>query len=491
LAGGVIEATGPSGATYRLEIPPEALAVETTITMTPLSELTGFGSLDASLEHMLGVELEPDGLQLAAPARLTMSSEAAMPDAGVATGSYLGDGAEAGLVLAERSGSTVGIEVAHFSGYYSVWPLQMEHWRELELDFQAADEAAFEHELAVILGVLRLRQLFGLETPRYEEVVRNEFEYFEKVMLDGRLALSQNGCTEARLAMTAFVAYERQLQLLGVADDEALYAELKRPIPPALYDLTWNLCLDEEYQRCAATGDWPRLAMFLLTQLKQRAIMEFPLTTEQTLEGTDRLKRCGHWRVTLNTSENLFVPGAGLVGGEAQVWQEWTSEIEVQFRGDGDYPFGLSDRAVGYGEADIQVTRLDVTHSGADLPASIRNIRTVIPAQARITGMAFVTPKDSLVSKPDSLKVQFEPGTVAFEVLHVGGFYAGEYIPEEVNWRSSSQLIFGKYPPPTIEKEWEFGSSPYIAKFGRFGSGGEVGYRMESSIEIIVDHTPD
>jgi hypothetical protein len=42
-AGGTLKATAPDGSTYTLEIPPQSLPGDTTITMTPLATLEGLG----------------------------------------------------------------------------------------------------------------------------------------------------------------------------------------------------------------------------------------------------------------------------------------------------------------------------------------------------------------------------------------------------------------------------------------------------------------
>ncbi|HEY6608616.1 MAG TPA: hypothetical protein VI277_05405 [Candidatus Limnocylindria bacterium] len=485
--GGTIEASGPSGASYRLEIPPEALAVPTTITMTPLSELTGFGSLDASIEHTLGVELEPDGLELLRPAHLTMRAVEALPEAGVATGDYLGHGEDAALLLTEITDATINFEITHFSGYWSVWPLQMEEWRVIALHEQELIERRLQGYIADVISWRRFLELHGEAVQPLADFVRNMMEGFdlEEQLLQNRLALADNGCPEAQMALRAFLAWDRQLQLMGIADDEELYAEFRRPIPPELFEVTWNQCLDEEYQRCAAIGDWIRLATFLLQQNRQRAVWEVPLTDEQVADAKDRLKRCGHWTVRLTVSEDFGSPG----GAGPGIAQEWESEIHVRFTADGDLPFGLSDTGIGYGETyDIEVNELDVTLDGEE--ATLRNFLTGLPAQARIVGLTFDSPSDGTEPKPLTLKLWIDPGTVTFDALHVSGFRAGEWIPQEATWAPSSQVILGAYPP-TIADAWAFGMRPFSAEFVRDRNSGVQGLILQSRIELIVEHTPD
>jgi hypothetical protein len=487
-AGGAIEASGPAGASYRLEIPPEALPVQTTITMTPLSELTGFGSLDASLDHMLGVELEPEGLQLLVPATLTMMPALALPPAGIATGDYLGHGEDAALLLADTTDTTITVEISHFSGYWSIWPVEMEDWRVFENDIQRARETAIRSQIGVFLMSQRQLRLAGLlpSEVSISEVARNLLRVYdvEEEFLQSRLALADNGCFEAQAAIQGFLVYDQLLQMLGVADDPELYDQFRQPIPDELFTLVWNLCLDEEYQRCAATGDWPHLAMFLLSQNRQRQLREFPLTDEQIADGTDRLERCGRWRVALTTTQEFIDP-------VHRVHAEFASEILVRFRGDGDLPFGLSSTDAGYGFGDVG-ERLELTELGRHV--SLRGIQEKTRAEARITGMTFVTPIDGSEPIAIKLKLRVDPGSVSgeyFREVDLIGRPIQRWEALEVNWAPASQLMFQAYPPE-ITDGWRFQESPYTAEFARPCPPGShlEGVTVHCDIEVIVEHAP-
>jgi hypothetical protein len=104
--------------------------------------------------------------------------------------------------------------------------------------------------------------------------------------------------------------------------------------------------------------------------------------------------------------------------------------------------------------------------------------------------MTFSTVPEGEEPLPTGLDLWINPGVVSFDALHKSGFYAGQLRHEEATWAPSSQLIFGVYPP-TIANGWQFRTRPYKAVFARDGSGGDVGYRLQSRIEVIVEHTPD
>src|SRR3954453_16565669 len=68
-AGGTLNATGPDGSTYKLEIPAGALPSDTTIKMTPVASIGGLPFTSAAG----GVDLQPEGLALLKTARLTVA----------------------------------------------------------------------------------------------------------------------------------------------------------------------------------------------------------------------------------------------------------------------------------------------------------------------------------------------------------------------------------------------------------------------------------
>jgi hypothetical protein len=477
--GGRLEASGPSGATYTLEIPPHSLPVSTEITMTPLSALAGFG-LAAAPEHVLGVELEPDGLQLVVPATLTMTPGVALPRAGIASGDYLADGKDAALLLAETSEAAITFEISHFSGYWSIWPLQMPDWRVFELDRQAATERRIQSMMAQFLGFRRQQELLGIAVAPLDVILRNLMKAFDfdKEVLEGRLALASNGCYEAQSAIQAFLTYDEQLQKMGIADDKELYAEFKRPVPPALLRTAWNICLDEEFARCRAIGELPRLMTFLLSHLRQRALFGESLTDKEISDGQDRLKRCGHWRVRLNTSQLDFDAGF-------RREMEWTSEIDVRWKGNGDGPFGIGNLDLGDGEGDIVVNKL-ILEVSATVVCCHRNFQTYQKAAARINGMAFSTVPEGVEPVPTMLNLWVDAGTISYDYTEVGKTKHADGLP----WPGAPVLFGGSDLNATIDKGWQFRTRPYRAVFALQKAAPAPADRT-ARIEVIVEHTPD
>jgi hypothetical protein len=385
-------------------------------------------------------------------------------------------------MLYEATGSELNLEVAHFSGYWMIWPLKMEDSRIFANDRQADVERRLQNQLAVLFAFRRLRELFGLEVAKLDVVLRNLLPEFEREVLDGRLALAGDGCAEARLAMEAFLAYDRQLQLI-VADDRALYDEFKRPIPPALWTLAWNLCLDEEYERCAALGEFPRLVAFLWTQGRQRDFAGLPLSTEEINDGLDRLQRCGRWRVTIDA----WSLDQGAIG---RVERETVSEFELSWKpGEGgpeEDTFRLVTSKIE-GSGDPEVKKYTMVFLGDAVRQA--NFQTAGPATARIEGMAFEQPIGTadMEPVPRELRLFVFPGTLQLDRFS----YPPQHI--EVDMWPGGHAIFGDYVSAfTIAKGWQFSARPFKATVELDGREpyAQIQGTRSARLEITLEHTP-
>jgi hypothetical protein len=113
LEGGTLETTGGDGTVYTLTIPPDALLVETTITMTPIVSISG-GDLPGT--SVLGVDLKPSGLRLYEFAELSIASPQLSPTANIAGFSYEGDGDDLHRYPAALDAGRILLHVIHFSG---------------------------------------------------------------------------------------------------------------------------------------------------------------------------------------------------------------------------------------------------------------------------------------------------------------------------------------------------------------------------------------
>lgn len=114
IAGGAVTATAADGTTFRLDVPPGALGRETTITLTPVTEMTG---VPGQFQGIRAVRAEPEGLTFGVPARLTIHPPAAAGGPAVVGFSTTSTGAGIDLNPAVRlpNGDLVLANVSHFS----------------------------------------------------------------------------------------------------------------------------------------------------------------------------------------------------------------------------------------------------------------------------------------------------------------------------------------------------------------------------------------
>lgn len=113
LQGGTLTTTGADGTVYSLTIPPNALLVETAITMTPIVSVSGGDLPNGSV---LGVDLQPSGLRLYRFADLSITPPHLDPAADIAGFGYEGAGDDVHRYPASLDAGRILLHVIHFSG---------------------------------------------------------------------------------------------------------------------------------------------------------------------------------------------------------------------------------------------------------------------------------------------------------------------------------------------------------------------------------------
>ncbi|MCC6234854.1 MAG: hypothetical protein IT580_19580, partial [Verrucomicrobiales bacterium] len=147
VAGGELRLTNRLGTVFKLLVPTNALLEATSLRLSLVDELDGqpLGEGFAG-----GVELEPEGLNLTAPATLTITTPAPLPTNTLAV-AYSADGEDFNLYPAWREGRTLRLPIHHFSGYAvgSRGPID---WDKLRAHTSCAPRSRAEADLAAILA---------------------------------------------------------------------------------------------------------------------------------------------------------------------------------------------------------------------------------------------------------------------------------------------------------------------------------------------------
>lgn len=239
--GGTLAATAGDGTTYTLVVPRNALASEREITMTPLSEVGGLpfaGGLAA------GVDLQPHGLTLAAPARLTFAPTSPVALADQAPFAYRGDGADLHLFPLTRDPQELAMDLLHFSGYGVAEGTDAE--REAQRERIPADATAQQEQ--TLQELVEDRREGALTDAELQAAVLGHLRAAFDSTVKPRLVAAETDETLATTAISGYLAWARQAALLGV--DASLAAETDfggASIPKIItnaYDRSFQRCLD-------------------------------------------------------------------------------------------------------------------------------------------------------------------------------------------------------------------------------------------------------
>ena len=212
-SGGSLSVTDAKGNRFTLTIPSGALLNRETITMTAISSATGLSAPGL----VAGVQLEPDGLGLYQPALLKIELASPAPAGAMPVG-WRGQAAGVYLNPPLRDPNSLTLTLTHFSGAGT-------GGFDLTSDLIniANLQDAYQSAAAYLIGRARQEALSGMEDTGTAEALSALFDqYYDDVILP-MMELAQGSDDEdvMRCASTLVLGFERQRQLLGVADDSA------------------------------------------------------------------------------------------------------------------------------------------------------------------------------------------------------------------------------------------------------------------------------
>ena len=240
-SGGTIRATAADGSIFTLEVPADAVVVETLIRMTPVSAISGMPFGDGSA---YAVQLEPDGLQLINPATLTITPAVEIPVDQQLMFGYQGQGTDLILAAPVVESKEIKLLVDHFSGY-GVTKGLLADIEPVRQRIGGSAEARLQSRIAEELSRERQRQLLGSSEGGTAIDFTSYFKEYEEQVVKPRIAAAGESCAAGRLALQTVLGHERQQQLLGVAEDNA-----NSLLDAGLMDTVASVCMKEEYEIC-------------------------------------------------------------------------------------------------------------------------------------------------------------------------------------------------------------------------------------------------
>ena len=315
-SGGTLTATGSDGTVYRLDIPAGALVTDTLIRMTPVRQIEGmpFGS------DQFAVQFEPEGLQLYANAILTITPSQEIPiDQQIMFG-YQGLGDNLVLLSPVVDSREIKIVVMHFSGA-GVSKGFLADIEPVRARIGGDAEARIRSALGEKLQQERQRQLLGGESGDPIDW-ESYFNQYEEQVVKPRIAAAGESCAAGRLALQTKLGFERQKQLLGMADDNS------GAFDAGLMDTVAETCMKEEYEMCRDDHIIHRIIPAWLGLERQSQLLgasDGNSTTPTLEKAKEYVRKCLTFELRFE-SQATFDAGGG-DGWDSSV----ESKIKVQF----------------------------------------------------------------------------------------------------------------------------------------------------------------
>jgi hypothetical protein len=429
--GGRLDAFAADGTLYSLIFPAGALASPTQITMTPLVSLGG-SPLGSGLVG--GVQLEPDGLELAKAATLVIQGDRIAPGPGQVAFGYHGAGQDYHLEPLYRQpppeldgqydpSKSVLVPVAHFSGTGVQPATDIDTVRDLRYGAMEARDRLAEQAAKAIQ---KERDGGESATPELERVLS---DYLDQVVIPDAAAASFSDALFAN-GLQSYISWQRQRQLLGIEGDfAARIAQVEKLLDQAFKALVKRLS-----DRCRA-GD---LAIQTRVLSLERQLQLLGVD-DHAAEFAELIDKC--YRFELRVTSHLEHHGDADLGGGWTAKDDYSIELQGaapltvggylgtgELGGVGPFDYRQSNisgsgrvdfGAIGYNECTYYGT-------GVNQPGQLSVLGGTLPYKAGETGGAEI---------PASILI--DPGSPQ----------------EEVHWDCQG-AVFGQ-PSSSSENQWE------------------------------------
>lgn len=454
--GGSISATGADGTVYTLDIPSDALLVETMIGLTPVASLDGmpFGT------QPYAVQLSPDGLSLFNHAILTITPTDVIPVGEQIFFGYQAEGQDMILAAPVADSSEIKINVLHFSGNGVTKGLLADI--EPERRRLGGDaERRLQNEMAALLAAERQSQLLGqpgnLDWTAIEQLLRQ----YEEQVVKPRVEAAGESCAAGRLALETVIGLERQRQLLGMEGNGLdQYA--------GLVDKVGRVCVVEEFELCVEEHIFHRMVPVWLGLERQSQLMGGG-AEGAIREARDLTIKCLTFRLEHEST------GKSDLGEGASYESKVTSEVILRYNPDEHRISGVADLVntdytYKYPTCGVKATTGGGTFEVFELiyvalpgasgeydsgPAAFGHISDFM-----MTYSPGMSTEHATITCPNNVKIEIRFGawSAAFLAGHIDEL--GEEGWTAVDWEIQGGELFG-------EKEWSV-SNPPTSEEGTF-----------------------
>ncbi|RHW27542.1 hypothetical protein D0Z08_07585 [Nocardioides immobilis] len=268
-------ALGAGGDTFILDVPPHALASTVEIALRPITSVDGLGMSGGLLA---GVDLAPDGLSFLRPVTLTIVPDRAVALARQAGFAYQGDGTDLHAYGLER-GEAIVMKLTHFTGA-GVGSATDADRAAQQARVPAGSDAQWEQRFAEVKQQVREAHEARTDGTDPETAAKKEnaalaqaaavaLAYLRDVVVPRmRAALAGDTTRTGLTAVQDFVTAARQLQLLGVGDEQAPTMAMGWD----LVDQIFAKMIPDAHHRCVTEHD-PGMALFMLAAERARELL--------------------------------------------------------------------------------------------------------------------------------------------------------------------------------------------------------------------------
>lgn len=457
--GGSLELANAAGDRFLLTFPEAALLNDTRITVTPTVEATG---LPEGAGALVGVMLEPNGLQLARSATLEITPATPIPVENRLHWGFYGAGSDAFLHIPGFENDRITLSIDHFSGAgVSIADrinLQLDRWKQASvLDRLRTQAALLLRE--VNAGRASMDAVIELLTAG-----RREIEV-------GQTAIANRpgaSCSDITNALNEIMGAERITALFGVDGGSEALGRVA-----AIMNARVSTCLEEALQVCLATGDLTVLVKFGVLYERMRALLGVAGDSEvldpaMVAALRAAMERCGRYKLTVKSS-GRWEDEAGVYG---------TVEYTI------DVPIRLTFTDPGYTsytlEGEAGPTSHNVTYVDPATKDKLEAVNINDPLLARLRNLEFRGDH-----RPLRVELSMRPLQMT-EVIQVDGYGSLEQDSAAVLWeiahrRDRSGSVFNL-------RLMKPGSHPKIFLYTWEGSGSEDGIKASDTTELVLEH---
>ena len=288
--GGTVSAEAADGTTFELVVPPQAVAEDTLIRLTPLTDVAVEGLGSDSHGPVYAVLLEPEGLQLFALARLTITPAEPIPVEDQLAFEAAGDGTDVQLALIDPASEPAVLLLEHFSkgGLGQFTPQQQAI---MKAKSATNVERRIAAEVRSRIAAERQRQLLGESDEGGTPDVSDLLEEFQREVIDRRRDAAALSCDELHAYVRTLIGFERQLQLLGAGEQEtyaATMTEVRR-----ILDERYPECERQKIEECRAAEDPAILIRFWLANREAKEPPQPPITAAEKQRAEELCRQRG------------------------------------------------------------------------------------------------------------------------------------------------------------------------------------------------------